>query len=68
MFIGLMILMKGNVAQAEISCYVVRVRTWNEIGVCKARTRIIGAILWTCSEPGRLNTRLYQSFPTHCAC
>lgn len=26
MFIGLMILIKGNVAQAEIRCYVVRVR------------------------------------------
>lgn len=35
---------------------------WNEINVCKARTRTSGAIVWTRSEPGRLNTRLYQAF------
>lgn len=57
-FIGLLILIKGNVAR-ELLEYAY----WNEID-CKARTRTSGAIVWTCSKLGRLNTRL----PTHCAC
>lgn len=61
-FIGLLILIKGNVAR-ELLEYAY----WNEID-CKARTRTSGAIVWTCSKLGRLNTRLYQGFPTHCAC